>query len=96
MLLWVDDLLGCTIGLWFDSQKFNWVLNGKYQELSRGILVLINRQNEDEFEFKQDLQARVDSNFNLMIRGKTTIKDYDWYLRLSQIFDVYRLLQPPE
>jgi hypothetical protein len=83
------------LGLWFDSSKFNWTLNGKHQELSKGVLTIINRSGkEDDFEFKSDLQARVDQNFNLMIRFRNTIKDYDYYLRLPQIFDVYHLIQP--
>lgn len=56
---------------------------------------MINRGGkEEEFDFKMDLQARVDQNYNLMIRNKNTIKDYDYYLRLPQFFDVYHLIQP--
>ena len=94
-LLWQDDLIGCTLGLWFDSGNFNWKLNGFHQELVKGTLIVINKSGkEDDFEFKLDLQARVDQNYNLMIRNKGTIKDYDYYLRLPQIFDVFHLIQP--
>jgi|LauGreDrversion4_2_1035121.scaffolds.fasta_scaffold181707_2 hypothetical protein len=61
LLLWQDDLIGCTLGLWFDSGKFDWKLNGVHQELVKGTLIVINRGGkEEEFDFKMDLQARVD------------------------------------
>ena len=93
LLLWQDDLIGCTLGLWFDSGKFDWKVNGVHQDLVKGTLIVINRGGkEEEFEFKMDLQARVDQNYNLMVRNRSTNKDYDYNLRLPQIFDVFHLI----
>ena len=71
--------------------------------MPRAVMVFIDRpdpsvpysENESgSFEFLGDLQARVDTRYNLMIRERGSQKDYQFYLRLYHQFDVYRTVQP--
>ena len=90
--LWVDEVLDKTIGLWMDGSKFRWTREAPYQDLPRAVMVFIDRPQPGQpysetestpFEFLTDIQGRVDTNYNLLLRERGSKQDYDYYLRLS-------------
>lgn len=95
-LLWVDELNAKTMGLWFDSSKFSWQKDGLFQDMPRAVLMQIDRKSaEGAFEFKSEIQMRLDSRFNLTIKDRENPSiDGEWYLRLYSTFDLYRLVNP--
>ena len=41
---------------------------------------------------KEDLQARMDSQWNLLVRKKGSKKDYEWVIGLPNTFEVYTII----
>ena len=91
------------MGLWMDASKFKWTKEAPYQDLPRAVMVFIDRPNPSQpytdndstpFEFVTELQGRVDSRYNLLLRQRGSKEDYDFYLRMYHQYDVYRTVAP--
>jgi hypothetical protein len=40
---------------------------------------------------KEDLQGRIDNQYNLLVRKKGSKKDYEWVIGLPNTFEVYTI-----
>jgi hypothetical protein len=40
---------------------------------------------------KEDLQGRLDAQYNLLVRKKGSKKDYEWVIGLVNTFEVYHI-----
>jgi len=52
-------------------------------------MIVIDEKKDVKIAKDEVLQARIDANYNLLIRKKGSKKDFEWIIGLVNSFDVY-------